>query len=121
MFSPTAVVVGSFIKTSMTCSHTGRMEGGSEGVIRVGMLAGGMGRGEEASGGGAEPKSVSGDTRPLGSVDMMVKRWRPVPNFFWLGLERKGDDAGVLTQSVLRQCIRANVSREWESRVESQT
>ena len=42
MFCPSAVVVGSFIKTSMTCSHTGGMEGGSEGVIKVGMLAGGL-------------------------------------------------------------------------------
>ena len=40
MLCPLAVVVGSFIKTSMTCSHTGGMEGGSEGVINVGMLAG---------------------------------------------------------------------------------
>ena len=40
MFCPCAVVVGSFIKTSMTCSHTGGMEGGSEGVINVGMLVG---------------------------------------------------------------------------------
>ena len=72
MFCPSAVVVGSFIKTSMTCSHTGGIEGGSEGVINVGMLAGGLVRGVEASGGGGEPKGVSGDTRPLGLVDMMV-------------------------------------------------
>ena len=31
---------GSFIKTSMTCSHTGGIEGGSGGVIKVGMLEG---------------------------------------------------------------------------------
>ena len=47
MFWPSAVVVGSFIKTSMTCSQTGGMEGGAEGVIKVGMwegvLAGGRG------------------------------------------------------------------------------
>ena len=74
MFCPSAVVVGSFIKTSMTCSHTGGMEGGSEGVINVGMLAGGLagGGGVEASGGGGEPNGMSGDTRPLGVVDMMV-------------------------------------------------
>ena len=47
MLCPSAVVVGSFIKTSMTCSHTGGMEGCSEGVINVGMLAGGL-----AGGGG---------------------------------------------------------------------
>ena len=42
MFCPSAVVVGSFIKTSMTCSHTGGIEGGSGGVIKVGMLEGGL-------------------------------------------------------------------------------
>ena len=97
MFWPSAVVVGSFIKTSMTCSHTGRMEGGSEGVINVGMLAGGLAGGVEASGGGGEPKGVSGDTRPLGVVDMVVgssERWRPGQGvgskkfFIGLGLER---------------------------------
>ena len=72
MFCPSAVVVGSFIKTSMTCSHTGGIEGGSEGVIKVGMLAGGMGGGVEATGRGVETKGVSGDTRPLGVVDMML-------------------------------------------------
>ena len=72
MFCPSAVVVGSFIKTSMTCSHTGGIEGGSGGVINVGMLAGGLAGGVEASGGGVEAKGVSGDTRPLGVVDMMV-------------------------------------------------
>ena len=41
-FCPSAVVEGSFIKTAMTCSHTGGMEGGVEGVINVGMLAGGL-------------------------------------------------------------------------------
>ena len=72
MFCPFAVVVGSFIKTSMTCSQTGGIEGGSEGVIKVGMLAGGMGGGVEHSGGGVEPKGVSADARPLGVVDMIV-------------------------------------------------
>ena len=72
MFCPSAVVVGSFIKTSMTFSHTGGIEGGSGGVIKVGMLAGGLAGGVEASGGSVEPKGVSGDTRPLGVVDMMV-------------------------------------------------
>ena len=38
-FCPSTVVGGSFIKTAKTCSHTGRMEGGAEGVIKVGMLA----------------------------------------------------------------------------------
>ena len=72
MFCPSVVVEGSFIKTSMTCSHTGGMEGGAEGVINVEMLAGGLAGGVEASGGGGDPKGVSGDTRPLGVVDMMV-------------------------------------------------
>ena len=48
------------------------MEGGSGGVINVGMLTGGLAGGVEASGGGVEPKGMSGDTRPLGVVDMMV-------------------------------------------------
>ena len=71
-FCPSAVVGGSFIKTAMTCSHTGGMEGGAEGVIKVGMWAEGLAVGVEASGGGGEPEAVSGDTRPLGVVDMMV-------------------------------------------------
>ena len=45
------------------------MEGGAEGVINVGMLAGGL---AGASGVGGGPEGVSGDTRPLGVVDMMV-------------------------------------------------
>ena len=40
MFCPSAVVLGSFIKTSMTCSQTGGIGGGSGGVIKVGMLGG---------------------------------------------------------------------------------
>ena len=48
------------------------MEGGAEGVINVGMLAGGLAGVVEASGAGGEPEGVSGDTRPLGVVDMMV-------------------------------------------------
>ena len=56
----------------MTCSHTGGIEGGPEGVIKVEMLAGGLAGGVEASGGGVEPKGVSGDTRLMGVVDMMV-------------------------------------------------
>ena len=50
-FSPFAVVVGSFIKTAMTCSHTGGMEGGEQGVVNVGMLAEGLSVGVEAAGG----------------------------------------------------------------------
>ena len=48
------------------------MEGGAEGAINMGMWAGGLAVGVEASGGGGEPEGVSGDTRPLGEVDMMV-------------------------------------------------
>ena len=73
-FCPSAVVGGSFIKTAMTCSHTGGMEGGAEGVIKVEMLAEGLVVRVEASGGGGEPEGVSGDTSPLGVVDMMVVR-----------------------------------------------
>ena len=72
MFCPSAVVVGSFIRTSMTCSHTGGIEEGSGGVIKVGMWVGGLAGGVEASRGGVEPKGMSGDTRPLGVLDMMV-------------------------------------------------
>ena len=52
--------------TSMTCSHTGGIEGGSGGVIKVGMLVWGLAGGVEASGGGVGPKGMSGDTKPLG-------------------------------------------------------
>ena len=72
MFCHSAVVLGSFIKTSMTCSQTGGIEGGSGGVIKVGMLEGGPVGGVEASGGGGGAKGVSGGTKPLGGVDMMV-------------------------------------------------
>ena len=56
MFCPSAVVLGSFINTSIACSHTGRIEGGSRGVIKVGMLEGGLAGGVEASGGGGWAK-----------------------------------------------------------------
>ena len=46
--------------------------GGHMGVINVGMLAGGLAGGVEASGGDVDPKGMSGDTRPLGVGDMMV-------------------------------------------------
>ena len=72
MFCPSAVVMGSFIKTSMTCSQTGGREGGAGGVIKVGIVEGGLVGGVETSGGGVGPKGVSGDTKPLGGVDMMV-------------------------------------------------
>ena len=65
-FWPSAVVEGSFIKTSMTCSHAGGIEGGSGGVIKVGMVEGGLAGGVEDSGGRVGPKGVSGDTKPLG-------------------------------------------------------
>ena len=47
MFCPSAVVGGIFIKTAMTCSQTGGMVVGAEGVINVGMVSGGL-----AGGGG---------------------------------------------------------------------
>ena len=50
MLCPSPVVDGSFIKTSMTCSHTGGMEEGAEGVIKVGMLAGALAGGVGAVG-----------------------------------------------------------------------
>ena len=68
MFCPSAVVLGSFIKTSVTCYQTGGIEGGSGSMIKMGMLEGGLAGGVEASrgGGGVGPKGVSGDTKPLG-------------------------------------------------------
>ena len=63
---------GSFINTSMTCSQTGGMVGVEEGVINVGMLAGGLAGGVEDSGAGGESEGVSGDTRPREVVDMVV-------------------------------------------------
>ena len=56
----------------MTCSHTGGIEGGAEGVINAGMVSGGLAWGVEASEAGGEPERVSGDTSPLGVVDIMV-------------------------------------------------
>ena len=46
----------------------GRGRGGDKG----GDVGRGPGRGVEASAGGSEPEGVSGDTRPLGVMDMMV-------------------------------------------------
>ena len=55
----------------------------------VGMLAGHLAVREEASGGGGEPEGMSGDTRPLGVVDMMgavaiggCQAREKVPKFF---------------------------------------
>ena len=72
MFCPSAVVDGSFIKTSMTCSHTGGMEEGAEGVIQVGMLAGALAGEGGGSAIGMETEGVSRDTRPSGVVGMMM-------------------------------------------------
>ena len=46
----------------------GRGRGGDKG----GDIGRGAGKVVEASAGGSEPEGVSGDTRPLGVVDMMV-------------------------------------------------
>ena len=72
IFCPSVVVVGSFIKISMTCSQTGGIEGCTRGVINVGMVAWGLAGGVESSGGVVEPKGMSVDTRPQGVFDMMV-------------------------------------------------
>ena len=48
------------------------MVGVEEGVIKVGMWAGGLAWGVEATGAGGEPDGVSGDTRPQEVVDMVV-------------------------------------------------
>ena len=73
MLCPSAVEGGSFIKTAMTCSQTGGMTVGEEGVIKVGMVSGGLAGGGrvEASGAVGEPEGVSGDTRPLGAVGIV--------------------------------------------------
>ena len=60
----------------MTCSQTGGMVVGAEGVINVGMVSGGLaggggGGGVEASGADGGPEGLSGDTMPLGGVDMV--------------------------------------------------
>ena len=97
IFCPSEVVMGNFIKTSITCSHTGGIDEGSGGEMNAGILGGGRaggGGGVEASGGVVEAKGVSGDTRPLGVVDMMVGRSEgvrpgqevPKKGFFLLGL-----------------------------------
>ena len=67
-FCPSAVVLGSFIKISMTCSQTGGIEGGSGGVIKVGMLEGGLAGGVEASvgGGGVAKRRVRGHKATTG-------------------------------------------------------
>ena len=44
----------------MTCSQTGGMTGGAEGVIMVGMVSGGLAGRVEASGPVGEPEGVSG-------------------------------------------------------------
>ena len=79
MFCPSAVVLGSFIKTSMTCSQTGGIEGGSRGMIKVGMLEGGLAGGVVASGGGGggakrrvRGHKATGGGGGGGGVDMMV-------------------------------------------------
>ena len=60
-----------FIKGT-NASHKPYLSHLRNGVINVRMLAGGLAGGVEASGGGVDPKGVSGDTRPLGVVDVMV-------------------------------------------------
>ena len=71
MFCPSAAVGGIFIKTAMTCSQTGGMVVGAEGVINVGIVSGGLAWGVEASGAGGESEGWSGDTRLWGVVDMV--------------------------------------------------
>ena len=65
------------------------MEVGAEGVMNVGMLAGGLAVGVEASRGG-EPEGMSGDTRPLGVVWAVARGGdqarEKVQKYFLLGL-----------------------------------
>ena len=62
---------GSFINIAMICSQAGGMEGGADLLINVGMVSGGLAWGVEASVAGGEPEGVSGDTSPLGVVDLV--------------------------------------------------
>ena len=71
MFCPSAVDGGSSIKTAMTCSQTGGIMVGAEGVMKVGMVAGSLAEGVEASGAAGEPEVVSGDMSPQEAVDMV--------------------------------------------------
>ena len=50
MFCPSAVDGDIFIKTAITCSQTGGIMVGAEGVMNVGMVSGGLAGGVEASG-----------------------------------------------------------------------
>ena len=52
MFCPCAVEGGIFIKTEMSCSQTGGIIVGEQGVIKVGLVSGGLARG---GGGGWRP------------------------------------------------------------------
>ena len=69
--------------------------GRGRGCDKCGDVGRGPGRGVEASGAGGKPEVVSGDTRPLEVVDMVVGmsyRWRPgsregsQKNIFLIGL-----------------------------------
>ena len=98
MFCRSAEVLGSFIKTSMTCSQTGGIEGGSGGVIKVGMLEGGLAGGVEASGGGGgrakrrvRGHKATGGCGHDGGWELVVEAKpgsRFQKNFLGLGLER---------------------------------
>ena len=62
MFCPSAVDVGIFIKTAMTCSQTGGIMVGAEGVMKVGMVSGGL------AGGGGGCGGLSSSWRARGGV-----------------------------------------------------
>ena len=86
----------------MTCSQTGGIEGGSGGVIKVGMLVWGLAGGVEASGGGGgggAKRRVRGHKATVGcghdggwELVVGARARKEVPNFFCflvgLGLER---------------------------------
>ena len=55
MFCPSEVVMGNFMRTSITCSQTGGIDGGSGGEMNVGMVVEALDGGVEASGGVVEP------------------------------------------------------------------
>ena len=67
---------GIIIKTAMTCSQTGGLVVGAEGMINVGMVSGGLAGGGGGGGGGVEASGAAGEPEELSAwpregVDMV--------------------------------------------------
>ena len=60
MVCPSAVDVSIFIKTAMTCSQTGGIMVGAEGVMKVGMVSRGLAEGGGGGGGWRAAGGVRG-------------------------------------------------------------